>query len=112
MSLAEERNVAEAHRSWTHQGHIADKHIPELRQFIERSLTEKSSERSDSRISPHFEDGTRSLVQVLQALEQSLSILDHSAKFNKTHFPSTVAVALLDEKHRTWTAELDGTCNQ
>src|ERR1700677_862900 len=112
MRFAEERYIPKTHRPWTHQGHIAYEYVPELRQFIDRCLTQDSSQGSNPRIVLNLENGPRGFVQVLQTVEQSLGLPDHGAEFNEAHLPSAVAVALLDKKHRPRTRQLDGTCNQ
>src|SRR4051794_18033805 len=87
-------------RSWPHQRHVAFEHIPQLRQFIETCVAQKSADPSQPRIIFHLERWAILLASGLELVLLAIGAVHHRAKFDDEEWPPAATRALLFKKHR------------
>src|SRR5437763_8984353 len=68
-------------RAWTHEAHVPDEDIPELRQFIQAVAPQEMANASDSRVLRDFEERARPFISRAKIIFESVRLGNHGAKF-------------------------------
>src|ERR1700733_1209963 len=86
-------------RARTHQTHIAQQHVPELRKLIEMSPAHNISARDDARIIANLEERAVHLIAGHQFGKFLFGVEAHRAKFVKSEEPSIAPHPLLAKEY-------------
>ncbi len=92
--------IAGGQRSRAHKTHLAARHVPKLRQLIQKNTTHKTSRPRHSRIIIQLEHPSAAFSSILKAVVQSFRFMNHGAELEQDERPSAVSVAHLTEQHR------------
>src|SRR5215467_8720645 len=105
--------LVRARGSWADEAHVSHKNAPELRQFIQAVLAEKSAERSHSWIVLDLEYRPTHLVKGGESLFALISVFDHRRELVSGETPPSVANNMPLIKYReVRRGDLDGDRNQ
>ena len=83
---------------WTHNAHVAHKHVEELRQFVEIGTAEKASEWEH----PRIVFGTLAYV--------ALSVSSHCTKLQATKCAAVLSRPILDKEYRAAALQFNNQC--
>ena len=88
-------------RPGSHDGHIANENVDELRQLVDAELANHTANAGDARVVGDLEDRAVLLVEVLELSKPLLRVRAHGAKLVHVEGLSVAAHALLRKEDRS-----------
>ena len=74
------RHLVRQRRARSHDGHLAQEHVNELRELVDGVLADELADLGDARVLLHLEHGAGDLVLLLELGEALIGIFEHAAK--------------------------------
>src|SRR5580700_3870089 len=90
------------------QGHLAEYHVQELRELVQRSAAQEAADGRDPRVPAHLEQHPVALVQREERLLAQFRVGDHGAELQHRERLPILAHPGLGEERRTAVVEHDG----
>jgi hypothetical protein len=94
-------------RARADQAHLAPKHVPELRQLVQRRSPQETADPRDPGVVGEFEGMTVDLVLRDEVRQLLLGVGAHAAELDNREQPSVKAHSLLPEEDGALRVELD-----
>src|SRR3981081_2040023 len=82
------------------QAHVAEQHVPQLRQLVERATPEKASDTGDAGVAGDLEQPIARLIAVAQSVALMLRTVKHRPELDDSEVLTVTTDARLSEQHR------------